>query len=61
MWKEFKFAINPMAGDTKPVHKEESDSKSASKSLLKEDSPYGEIGKDHDDDKSSTYAAFSDI
>lgn len=45
MWKEFKFALDLRAGDSKPVPKEGSD-KSGSKSLLnEEESHYREISE----------------
>ena len=43
-WKEFKFAVDIRAGDTKPVEKEEeSDSSSSSSSDSKSDDHYGVI------------------
>ena len=66
MWKDFKFAIDPRSGDSKPVPKEGSDdddeggSKSGSKSLLHDggDTGYDEakkLGEDEDH-----YASFND-
>lgn len=49
-WKEFKFAIDFRAGDTKPVEKEESsedDSSSTTGSDGKSEDHYGIITEDH--------------
>ena len=71
MWKEFKFAVDLRAGDSKPVAKEGS-SKAGSKSLLNDTEGsvsksgrsshmYGKIGKDEDeDDDEGDYAVFND-
>ncbi len=43
MWNDFKFACDFRAGDSKPVE-DKPESKSGSKSLLNEESHYGEVG-----------------
>ena len=55
-WKEFKFAIDIRAGDTKPVEKEEDSndgSSSSSSSDSKSEDHYGVIHEDHS--KARTY------
>ena len=81
MWKEFKFALDLRAGDSKPIPKEDSGSSSSSsssssdktgaggggggsKSLLNEESHYGEIaetpGTPKDRKEESPYATFNE-
>ena len=55
-WKEFKFAIDIRAGDTKPVEKEDDSndgSSSSSSSDSKSEDHYGVIHEDHS--KARTY------
>lgn len=46
-WKEFKFAIDIRAGDTKPVEKEEESSDGSSSSASSTADHYGVITEDH--------------
>ena len=64
-WKEFKFAVDIRAGDTKPVEKEEeSDSSSSSGSDDKSENHYGVISEPespHSGKKSkSDYAVYNE-
>ena len=64
MLSEFKFAINPWAGDTKPI-KSEGRSKATSQMLLSKSTAeyllkYGVIGDDNISKRDSTYAEFND-
>ena len=60
MIKELKFSLDLRAGDSKPINKG-----GGSKSLLDDESPYGDIdedtkSKDHTKKDDSAYAVFND-